>query len=61
MNSCQEKQKLTEAPLVFAGTFHQTSSDFFFFYKGTTHLTTVSEIGIMIVHLVYFKNKIWIL
>lgn len=34
---------------------------FFFFPKGQTDLTTVSEIGIVIVHFVYLKNKIGIL
>ena len=49
-----------ETPLGFAGTFHKDHL-FFFFSKGQTDLTTVSEIGIVIVHFVYFKNKIGIL
>lgn len=51
----------------FAGTFHKDHHFCFFSYfilfyvsflfKGQTDLTTVSEIGIVIVHFVYFKNK----
>lgn len=33
----------------------------FLFERDKTNLTTVSEIGIVIVHVVYFKNKIGIL
>lgn len=64
MNTCQEVEIKRDFFFFFAGTFHKDHPSFlfsFFFAKGQTDLTTVSEIGIVIVHFVYFKNKIGIL
>lgn len=59
MNTCQEIETNGASVGFFTGTFHK--DHLFFFLKGQTDLTTVSEIGIVIVHFVYFKNKIGIL
>lgn len=60
LHTVSGSRKLMESPsppLEFAGTF----ASLFCFKRDKTDLTTVSEIGIVIVHVVYFKNKIGVL